>query len=173
MDFQGKVALITGASAGIGRAAAIKFAMCGAKVVIVDINEERAKGEAMDIRQATPLMSKPVDIYAGSYAAAEGSDIVIITSGVGRKPGQTRIDLVNTNVETSAVCNVPASVNPSAIACSWQIRNIQRCSPYTRESVKLKLIRTSQASPLKPKLAPISFSHSKRINVSRMRGNIS
>ena len=40
MDFHGKVALITGTSAGIGRAAAIKFAMCGAKVVIFDINEE-------------------------------------------------------------------------------------------------------------------------------------
>ena len=53
MNFQGKVALITGASAGIGRAAAIKFAMCGAKVVIVDINAEGLQGVKNEILQYT------------------------------------------------------------------------------------------------------------------------
>lgn len=94
-----KITVIGAGAVGSATAFALAVKSIASEIVIVDINEERAKGEAMDIRQATPLMSKPVDIYAGSYAAAEGSDIVIITSGVGRKPGQTRIDLVNTNVE--------------------------------------------------------------------------
>ncbi len=51
MDFKGKVALITGASAGIGRATAIKFAQCGAKTVIVDINEEALSGVEKELRE--------------------------------------------------------------------------------------------------------------------------
>ena len=49
MNFNGKVALITGASAGIGRATAIKFAKCGAKVIIVDINEEKLESVKNEI----------------------------------------------------------------------------------------------------------------------------
>ena len=52
----------------------------------------------MDIRQSTPLLSDPVNVYAGNYESAAGSDIVVITSGMPRKPGQTRIDLAQTNV---------------------------------------------------------------------------
>ena len=94
-----KITVIGAGAVGSATAFALAIKNIASEIVMVDINEDKAKGEALDIRQATPLMSKPVDIYAGTYAAAEGSDIVIITSGVGRKPGQTRIDLVNTNVE--------------------------------------------------------------------------
>ena len=76
------------------------------EVVIVDINEEKALGEAMDIRQGTPLTASPVSVYAGTYESAAGSDIVIITSGVPRKEGQTRMDLAQTNV------NVIKSIAP-------------------------------------------------------------
>ena len=55
-------------------------------------------GEAMDIRQGTPLTAQPVSVYAGTYESAAGSNIVIITSGIPRKPGQTRMDLAQTNV---------------------------------------------------------------------------
>ena len=44
------------------------------------------------------LSARPVSIYAGSYEDAKDSDIVILTSGVARKPGQTRLDLAQTNV---------------------------------------------------------------------------
>ena len=53
MDFQNKTALITGASAGIGRATAIKFAQCGAAVVIVDINEEGLLAVEREVREFT------------------------------------------------------------------------------------------------------------------------
>jgi L-lactate dehydrogenase len=68
------------------------------EVVLIDINESKALGEAMDIRQGAPLTAQPVSVYAGNYADAAGSDIVIITSGIPRKPGQTRMDLAQTNV---------------------------------------------------------------------------
>ena len=67
------------------------------EVVLIDINTEKALGEALDIKQATPFIDN-CDIHAGSYRDAEGSDVVIITSGIGRKPGQTRLELVQTNI---------------------------------------------------------------------------
>ncbi len=67
------------------------------EIVLIDINQEKAKAEAIDIFQATPFLTS-AKIYAGTYDDAAGSDIVIITSGVGRKPGQSRIDLTQINV---------------------------------------------------------------------------
>ena len=68
------------------------------EIVLIDIKEEKAIGEALDIKQATPFLS-PTKVYAGSYEDAKDSEIVIITSGYGRKPGQTRLDLAQTNVD--------------------------------------------------------------------------
>lgn len=66
-------------------------------IVMIDINGEKALGEALDIRQGTPF-SNSCSVYAGSYEDAKGSDIVILTSGIPRKPGQSRLDLAATNV---------------------------------------------------------------------------
>ncbi len=68
------------------------------EIVMVDINSEKALGEALDIRQGVPFCN-PCSIYAGSYADAKGSSIVIITSGMARKPGMTRLDLAQVNVD--------------------------------------------------------------------------
>ena len=67
------------------------------EIVLIDINSEKAMGEALDIRQGVSFC-KPTKIYAGSYADATNSDIVIITSGIARKPGQIRLELAQTNV---------------------------------------------------------------------------
>ncbi len=93
-----KITVIGAGAVGSATAFALALKNIANEIVIVDINEDKARGEALDIHQGTPLYSEPVNVYAGTYASAEGSDIVVITSGVGRKPGQTRIDLVNTNV---------------------------------------------------------------------------
>lgn len=68
------------------------------EIVLIDINAEKALGEALDIRQGIPFCS-PVSVYAGSYRDACDSDIVVVTSGVARKPGQSRLDLAQTNVD--------------------------------------------------------------------------
>ncbi len=68
------------------------------EIVMIDVNQKRALGEAMDIRQSAPFCA-PISIYAGDYPDARGSNIVIITSGIARKPGQTRLELAQTNVD--------------------------------------------------------------------------
>ena len=67
------------------------------EVLLIDIREEKASGEAMDIAQGAPFYSG-TRVYSGGYADAVDSDMVIITSGMGRKPGQTRLDLAQVNV---------------------------------------------------------------------------
>lgn len=83
----------------VGATIAYTFAVGGtcSDVVLVDINKAKAKGEAMDIRQGVSF-GHNVEIYDGNYEDARDSDIVIVTLGLARKPGQTRLDLAQANV---------------------------------------------------------------------------
>ena len=92
-----KVTIIGAGSVGATTAFALLARNAASEVVLIDINTDKALGEALDIKQATPIIDN-CDIYAGSYCDAVDSDVVIITSGIGRKPGQTRLELVQTNV---------------------------------------------------------------------------
>ncbi|MBB6051260.1 malate dehydrogenase [Armatimonas rosea] len=74
-----------------------------ADVVLIDIFGGVAKGKALDLLQAGPVEGYDLDITGGDdFAAMEGSDIVILTSGAPRKPGMTREDLVAVNAEITA-----------------------------------------------------------------------
>ena len=68
------------------------------EIVIIDIDGTRALGESLDIRQGLAYDSA-CRVYAGNYEDAKDSDIVIITSGIARKPGQSRLELIKTNIE--------------------------------------------------------------------------
>ena len=103
-----KVTIIGAGSVGATVAYTLVATASVAEIVLIDVNEAKAKGEALDIRQATPYLS-PAKIYFGTYEDAVGSDIVIVTSGVGRKPGQSRIDLTQTNV------NILKSIAPQIV----------------------------------------------------------
>ena len=94
---QKKVTIIGAGSVGATTAFALLTRGAASDVVLIDVNNEKAMGEALDIKQATPFIDN-CDIHAGTYADAAGSDVVIITSGIGRKPGQSRLELVQTNV---------------------------------------------------------------------------
>lgn len=84
----------------VGSTIAYSIAMLGmaSEIVMIDINREKALGEALDIRQGTPFCA-PCAIYAGDYPDAVDSNIVILTSGVARKPGQSRLELAQINVD--------------------------------------------------------------------------
>ena len=94
---QKKITIIGAGAVGSTTAFALLTRGVASEVVLIDVNTSKALGEALDIKQATPFIDN-CDIYAGSYADAVGSDVVIITSGIGRKPGQSRLELVQTNV---------------------------------------------------------------------------
>lgn len=92
-----KITIIGAGSVGSTIAYTLASGGIASEVVMIDINEDKALGEALDIRQGMPFCP-PVSIYAGSYRDAAGSDIVVLTSGLARKPGQSRLDLAQANV---------------------------------------------------------------------------
>ncbi|MBQ4598607.1 MAG: L-lactate dehydrogenase [Clostridia bacterium] len=100
-----KITIIGSGSVGSTIAYTLTISGLASEIVMIDINGEKALGEALDIRQGTPFCN-PCSIYAGSYADAKDSNIVIITSGVARKPGQSRLDLAQTNI------NILKSITP-------------------------------------------------------------
>ena len=84
----------------VGATAAYALVMqgIGRKIVLVDLNLERAQAEADDLYHAVPF-AEPLEIEAGDYSALKGCRIVIIAAGVGQKPGETRIQLLGRNAE--------------------------------------------------------------------------
>ena len=92
-----KVTIIGAGNVGATIAYTLSQEDIASDIVLIDINKEKAEGEVMDIVQGTSFR-EPISVIAGDYADAVDSDIVIITSGIGRKPGQTRIELAQTNV---------------------------------------------------------------------------
>ena len=66
------------------------------EIVLIDLNRERAEGEAMDLNHAVPL-SHSVSIRAGDYRDTAGADVVVVSAGVAQRPGETRLDLVKRN----------------------------------------------------------------------------
>jgi len=70
-----------------------------ADVALVDVIEGLPQGKALDIAQCGPIIGSDARVIgSNSYEATEGSDIVVITSGVARRPGMSRDDLVLTNM---------------------------------------------------------------------------
>lgn len=68
------------------------------ELVLIDIDQEKAEGEAMDLSHGLPFIS-PVEIRAGGFEAVEGAEIIVITAGANQKPGETRLDLVQKNAK--------------------------------------------------------------------------
>ena len=103
-----KITIIGAGSVGSTIAYTLAHDEIASEIVLIDINKEKVEGEVMDIEQGTCFRS-PVSLVAGDYADAKDSDIVIITSGIARKQGQTRIELTQTNV------NILKSITPQIV----------------------------------------------------------
>lgn len=86
-------------------------------VVLVDILEGMPQGKALDLAQAAPIEGyDSVLVGANDYSATANSDVVVITSGIARKPGMSRDDLLNTNAGiVGSVTEQIARTSPNAI----------------------------------------------------------
>ena len=92
-----KISVIGAGSVGATIANDLMIQGVASEIVLVDVNKKKAVGEALDIYQGAPFCS-PAVVRPGEYSDTEGSDIVVITCGVARKPGMTRLDLAQVNV---------------------------------------------------------------------------
>ena len=93
-----KISIIGAGSVGATTANDLMIQGIASEIVLIDINTKKAKGEALDIYQGAAFGS-PTIVRHGEYEDAVNSDIVIITSGLARKPGQSRLDLAQANVD--------------------------------------------------------------------------
>ena len=89
-----KVAIIGAGYVGSSIAYALALRDVAREIVLIDINMVKTDGEAKDIRHGLPGMGT-ADLYAGDYSDCEDCDLIIITAGRGRKPGESRLDLTN------------------------------------------------------------------------------
>ncbi|WP_117017577.1 MULTISPECIES: L-lactate dehydrogenase [Aeribacillus] len=67
------------------------------ELVLIDINEAKAEGEAMDLNHGVPFAPSPIKVWSGSYQDCANADLVVITAGLAQKPGETRLQLVEKN----------------------------------------------------------------------------
>src|SRR3712207_911725 len=88
-------------------------------VVLTDIVEGKPEGLALDMNQSRPIEgfeTRVVGVGGGSYEGTEGSDVVVITAGLPRKPGMSRMDLIETNAKiVRQVAENIARTSPDAV----------------------------------------------------------
>ncbi|MCH4053238.1 MAG: L-lactate dehydrogenase [Atopobiaceae bacterium] len=96
VNFQ-KVAIVGCGFVGSSSAFALMQSGMFNEIVLIDANEEKAEGEALDISDGVPFVS-PQQIHAGNYDDAADAGIIVVTAGAAQKPGETRLDLVHKNV---------------------------------------------------------------------------
>ena len=106
-----KITIIGAGSVGSTIAYTLSQGDITSEIVLIDINKDKVEGEVMDIIQGT-CFRDPISVVAGDYEDAKDSDIVIITSGISRRPGQTRLELTQTNVD------ILKSITPSIVAAA-------------------------------------------------------
>ena len=92
-----KVAVVGCGFVGSASAFALMESGLFSEMVLIDVNKDKAEGEALDISHGLPF-AKPMQIYAGDYEDISDAAIIIVTAGAGQKPGETRLNLVKKNV---------------------------------------------------------------------------
>jgi L-lactate dehydrogenase len=91
-----RVAIVGVGNVGSSFAYALLLSGLASEIVLIDANQRRAEGEAMDLAHAVPF-TRPVRVWAGSYADCAGAAVTVIAAGAAQKEGETRLDLVRKN----------------------------------------------------------------------------
>ena len=118
-----KIVVVGAGNVGEAIAYTLMLRRQASEIVLVDLNEERAKGSALDIAHGTAYF-RQVKIRKGGYEECADAQIIIITAGIARKPGQTRLDLAKTNV--SIIRSITKSImqyaeNPMIVVVSTPV----------------------------------------------------
>jgi L-lactate dehydrogenase len=93
-----KVAIIGAGNVGTSFAFALLLSGLASEIVLIDANENKVRGEAMDLNHAVPLVT-PTRITAGTYADCKGAAVTVITAGSAQRPGETRLNLLQRNAD--------------------------------------------------------------------------
>jgi L-lactate dehydrogenase len=110
-----KIAVVGVGLVGSTYAYALLLSGLAAEIVLIDVNHERAEGEAMDLNHTVPF-AHPTRIYSGDYDACEGAAITVIAAGTNQKQGETRLDLVRRNAAIfGQIVPRVAEANPEGI----------------------------------------------------------
>lgn len=117
-----KITIIGAGSVGSTIAYNLSQDDVASEIVLIDVNKDKVEGEVMDIIQGT-CFRDPIAITAGDYEDAKDSNIVIITSGVARKPGQSRLELTQTNV------NIIKEITPQIVSVAPNAKYIIVSNP--------------------------------------------
>ncbi len=95
-----KITVVGGGHVGATTALRLAELELAGEVVLLDILEGMAKGKALDLWESAPVQGYDTRLTGGSdYGLSDGSDIVIVTAGLARKPGMSRDDLLKKNAE--------------------------------------------------------------------------
>jgi len=112
-----KITVIGAGNVGATSAQRIVDKELASEVVLVDVVEGMPQGKALDIQESAPVEGTDTRIIgSNTYDATKGSDIILITAGIARKPGMSRDDLQNTNAAIVKACTEQAiAQSPNAI----------------------------------------------------------
>jgi L-lactate dehydrogenase len=112
---KGKVGLIGTGMVGASFAYSLVQSGLASELVLVDLDEARAEGEAMDLNHAMPFV-RPMRIEAGGYDRLANSDVVVVCAGKNQRPGETRLDLLAKNAGVfEAIIPKVVQATPEAI----------------------------------------------------------
>ena len=114
MDEKRKVVLIGTGMVGMSMAYSLMNTGGIDELVLIDLDSEKAKGEAMDLSHGLPYNFSKIKIYSGTYEDCQDSDIVVICAGANQKEGQTRLEL--TMINTKIIKDIALKVKNSGFS---------------------------------------------------------
>ena len=114
MDEKRKVFLIGTGMVGMSMAYSLMNTGGIDELVLIDLDSEKAKGEAMDLSHGLPYNFSKIKIYSGTYEDCQDSDIVVICAGANQKEGQTRLEL--TMINTKIIKDIALKVKNSGFS---------------------------------------------------------
>ena len=96
---KGKVVLVGTGFVGMSMAHAMLNRGGGNELILIDIDKDKTIGEEMDLSHGLPFAPQKMVIKAGDYDECKDAEVVVITAGIAQKPGQTRLELTETNTK--------------------------------------------------------------------------